>query len=940
MRRPLQIPVRVLLCLIANRTWMPPNQVQTALFPHNHRAEDGVFFMATTNEIKQLRTALQQELMATTNEIEQLRRALQQERRLREEERRLREQAEQDAAATRAALLREREEHSRMTLGKPTLTSRLTHGCTMLTAKDQPLNDYLGRIHLLNFHMSRLLPRPGTAIRTLSEGRRSRSTTRGRTDIVNKYYPLRIRAWADFPGLCQEYFARIRDALGSRRLFPSAAEVDFTEKRLVELTPEGFMESESSLNEDRSSAFLHETLEMPVQRILNAYLGASGHEEKLYFDCHSAGWLMRSDSGSVSISSASRRSSNSSHSSSSSSSAKTSTGQRSKIRPDCLALCLETPSSAADPAGAPGGGVEGADMEDAENPSRSVYRVTLGEHKAIHRLRAALVSRYLETPVAEDFLVQLARKASSGQPVPGVTRDTAGRVEGSSSTNIPGHMFFIYALTQTFHYMVTSGLEFAYVATGETLSFLRAPRDDPTTLLYHTEVFPQYCHPDRGNADADSADNAIIVDQLAISKLCSLALLAFESTAASARCRSIHISQLALFPNLPPSLADESATSSPTEPRSRDSSQGRRRRRDERDDDDDDEGDDDGDGPRMGGGPRLTAAHRPRNPSPLKQQPLTPGHERSDARSHVYAKANTSRVYRARRPVRGLKPGRGRFPPLPSLPGPFDPVSFKPIRPFCTHMCLRGLVRGDGIDYDCPNVLLHLEAVRRIGLPDRAGHAIGLDGLVELVKGQLFDNAERDCECLSERGLEGAIGCLFKLTVTGYGYTLVAKGVQAFYAKRIRHEARVYKKLEAQQGILIPVCLGVAELSLPYSFDFKLITHMLLLSYAGMPLYSSRLRRQLDACHIDLEAEESRTLKELRALGLEDHDIESNGNLTWCPSTCRVMKIDFDQALVREDSIMTARKRAADDSPRRDGSPKRRRQNRPQHSTVASLLLA
>ncbi|XWW94402.1 hypothetical protein V2A60_002345 [Cordyceps javanica] len=141
----------------------------------------------------------------------------------------------------------------------------------------------------------------------------------------------------------------------------------------------------------------------------------------------------------------------------------------------------------------------------------------------------------------------------------------------------------------------------------------------------------------------------------------------------------------------------------------------------------------------------------------------------------------------------------------------------------------------------------------------------------------------------------GAIGCLFRLTVTGFGYTLVAKGVQSFHAHRLYHEDVIYKKLAAQQGILIPMCLGVVKLRLPYPMtNGKLVTDMLLLSYAGTPLYSPSLHRRLEARRVDVDAEACRTLGELQALGVEDEDDTSNGNLTWCESVGRVMKIDFD----------------------------------------------
>ncbi|KAM3497149.1 hypothetical protein MY10362_009487 [Beauveria mimosiformis] len=924
--------------------------------------------MAQEEEIERLKRALEQQTRRADEETrradEETRRAdeerrlreqqtgrADEERRLREQEMRLRVHAEQNTRAIDAALQREREEHNK-------------------TTRDQPLEDYLKRVHVLNYHIPRLLPPPTKTARTLSEGQQSKSTTHGRTDIVKKYYPLRICPWTGFSELCQRQFARIQDALGTQRLFPSASELDLDEKRLLENLPAGFVESEAFLSESKSSSFVHETLERPAQRIMNAYLGTTGQETQLYFDGLSAGWKMRhrSDSNAGSSSAESQSGGSSANSENSGSGTETVIGQRrpKKIVPDCLVLRMEMLSSEGGGGGsstAPYNPHEEEDKGGKEARTRAISRVTVGEHKAFHRLRAAMLSRVLKDAMVEDFMVRLARKALTKKPVPGVTTDAAGAVT-QSTNNIPGFIFFAYALAQTFHYMATSGLEFGYMAAGESVSFLRVPRDEPTTLLYYTELFPQYCRPPTAADDAADETTAVVdVNTLAIARLCSLTLLALESPAVGPREVSIQLSQLAEFPNLPSSLREESAaalsptTTSPSS--SRDSS--RRRRRDEAGSDDDDDDDDDKNGDDDGGRRGRKMAHRPRNPSPLKKQSTTPGQQPSDAADDDDA---DDEVSPAPRLAHGSQLGRGRYD-LPSLPSPFDPVSFKPLRPYCTHLCLRGLMRGeDSVDHDCPNILLHLEAARRIRGPAAADgvaghrghhrHPIGPAELTELVQQQLLNNVEQDCECLLRRGLNGAIGCLFRLTVTGFGYTLVAKGVQSFHAHRLCHEDVIYKKLAAQQGVLIPVCLGVVKLRLPYPMtNGKLVTDMLLLSYAGTPLYSPSLQRRLEARRVDVDAEACRTLGELQALGVEDEDDTSNGNLTWCESVGRVMKIDFDHVHVWEvQHPTTTTSKATPNKKKRpaDGPPpgglvweecrQKRWQQEQRHLTVTSLLLA
>lgn len=181
-----------------------------------------------------------------------------------------------------------------------------------------------------------------------------------------------------------------------------------------------------------------------------------------------------------------------------------------KTRPDSLVLCanvLPLPTE-----------VEDAENTDA-NDIRSVHRVSVGEHKALHRLRSPVVARFLQQRIEEDFMVQLAKSTTPGsaaqedngetssgtaqevlQTVLGGDQAAAQEAHALAPKSLPGQVFFARALTQTFHYMVTSGIEFGYMATGETLSLLRISREDPTVLLYYTMLFPEYCRrmPSRG----------------------------------------------------------------------------------------------------------------------------------------------------------------------------------------------------------------------------------------------------------------------------------------------------------------------------------------------------------------------------------------------------------------------------------------------------------
>ncbi|EFX06578.1 hypothetical protein CMQ_6899 [Grosmannia clavigera kw1407] len=520
----------------------------------------------------------------------------------------------------------------------------------------------------------------------------------------------------------------------------------------IEELPSEFLGSEKFLNEAKTSYFLHETLQKPTQRILNAYLRAIKCPKKLYFD-------------------------------------------KRTTQPDCLVLCADILTSAAELEAA-------AETEQAEQgvdcfadqgddvaaePASTVHhvhRISIAEHKAVHRLRAAAVARYARGTISEDFIGQLAQIARSATASAATTTTgTAAEPQDANAIAMvqedavrqaergpPGQVFFARALTQAFHYMVASGLEYGYMATGETPSLLRVPKDDRTTLLYHTALFPLYTRLQLG-ADGQIAAESdttlppspaltganVDATQLAVSLLTALSLLAFESQPEPVRQRSINISQLTRFPNAPKTIAPQ--------PTSRQS--GRKRRND---DDDDGRGSDDG----------------------------------NDNDSAVGDMCSQKRYYKRQR------------------------------------ACLLGLMRGSELDVKCPNLILHRQALQRDGTDLRTrptAHAITATELHELVRLQLLANAEQDCHCFLEQGLSGAIGCLFKITITGYGYTFSAKGVEEHFSGRLRREVRVYDALAPQQGSSLPVCLGLVELLLPWPMaNGALVTHMLLMSYAGRPL--------------------------------------------------------------------------------------------------------
>ncbi|PGH01103.1 hypothetical protein GX51_05418 [Blastomyces parvus] len=122
-------------------------------------------------------------------------------------------------------------------------------------------------------------------------------------------------------------------------------------------------------------------------------------------------------------------------------------------------------------------------------------------------------------------------------------------------------------------------------------------------------------------------------------------------------------------------------------------------------------------------------------------------------------------------------------------------IARRPILPYCTQACLLAPVRALPLHLNCPNATLHQQgqACKK--------HLITQEVFCSLTKKQLACSLDRDCECLDREGLFGRIGVLFKITLTEYGYTFVAKGVQVVEEPDLARGACVYTHLSHLQGI-------------------------------------------------------------------------------------------------------------------------------------------
>lgn len=408
--------------------------------------------------------------------------------------------------------------------------------------------------------------------------------------------------------------------------------------------------------------------------------------------------------------------------------------------------------------------------------------------------------------------------------------------------------------SQTFHYMIEGGLEFSYITTGEAFIFLHIKESDPETLHYHVSV---------PGEEFDRDDIAASLKQTAVGQVLGFSLMAFKSkkrpqswiTNATKTLHIYAVSDAMILAQLPDSERKQTPKFSAYRG-------------------------------------RKTVTHKRHN-TRLRTNRVNPG---CDSGKSDYSNESDSSC-----------------PDTPSRSGssyPFAPnattakgqdklggETSKHIsstgtprerghqQRYCTQKCLRGVTRSEPLDKDCPNSSLH---------PSHGGrHAINSHQFQRLIQDQLAQDRDHDCEPL---GTQGSRGALFRLTLASHGYVFVGKGTVDVFIRDLRYEGRIYRHLKDLQGSAIPVYLGNIDLEEVYFLDIGVqISHMLLLSWGG---------RNIDGVRPQTRVEIDRTVREVRNLGIDQHDEEVR-NLLWNEERQRVMLIDFERATyIAEDDSM------------------------------------
>ncbi|KAL2887416.1 hypothetical protein HOO65_050537 [Ceratocystis lukuohia] len=705
--------------------------------------------------------------------------------------------------------------------------------------KPQNLRQYLGQIGPLHSQLH-CRPPPHLGLGqawtggTNNRANFSSATATGQTPSYNRFYPLRLQQWSDFPECHKSVFSSLQEQLGNQTVFPSQDTVQASELQMKKVMSTQYLGAEWLCNHIMASTYFHYAVEKPSAEILAQYLAATGDKKKVFFEDILLGVEARvspvsasSDQGYETISSSDTED----------------TSEMSSLnpllratQPDRVVVTQDTPLSNC----------------TAPKPEPEPYRLVIGQHKPP---RAADLQSNPVLP--EDCLVRMAIASRTSMARKDEESKDFGCLPSSSATESLLHacpemaenqVFFASDLAEAYHYMITSGLEYGYLVTGHAIAFLRIPLTAPTTLLYYTSTFhvegPNNSplsssfsqHLDSvvppsalRNVGRQGGDDALA--ELAVSQLCSLFILASTSPKRPFSWVAGALRKLSKFPELP----------------------------------------DDG--------------------------------QRKDTLSCPVQNCDEDR-----------RPTDHALPPHGEESNHGDPTGLS----YCTQKCLLGLMRGLPLDDKCPNYLLHkdtplTEAPRPANAsgtgyePRKAGehHPITGARVSELVREQIGVDPEASCTLLYSQGLYGAVGCLLRLSVKGYGYTFVAKGVESMNSGHLQHETYIYKYLHRHQGILIPVHLGLVELRSPYPFmaKFTSLSHFMLMSYAGKSLnYGSSMDALSRKLGRDLVQEIDDTYDQLFDWGLDDQDNVCNA--AWCEETQRIMKIDFDHCILHADVYM------------------------------------
>ncbi|KAL7892069.1 hypothetical protein HDV63DRAFT_390794 [Trichoderma sp. SZMC 28014] len=467
------------------------------------------------------------------------------------------------------------------------------------------------------------------------------------------------------------------------------------------------------------------------------------------------------------------------------------------------------------------------------------------------------------------------------------------------------------AISQTYHYMIEGGLDYGLLTTGETIVFLKIDWENPETLYYHlAEPGPEVsAHPDHFHSctavgqylaftlvalgqPGQRREHGQEERRLAIHRLKTWAE-DFEST-----LRSIPVNER----SAPGNSSDYKPTTYEGIDRSPYPFRHDRRPVGDRDQPD-------------------KQATRRDSPESLddESRPNLPYTPSPGERRAGKGEQRTRRSQRIRAQQRGAATKGGS----------------QHTTQYCTQKCLVGLVQGGFLDTSCPNVKHHKKQIGHVRCTSTSRHPVKHGKWLQLLRQQLEESLDKGVTPLGESGSRGA---LFQVTLLAYGYTFIAKGTVRAFIKDLEHEAAVYTRLKAVQGIDVPVFLGAVDLqpmNKIYYYDHRVyIVHLTFLSWGGYKLGNSGNAGDMGKRLADGAL---RTLQSIHRKGVVHKDVRE-ANMLYNPETNRVMMIDFERSLL----VQPPRRALAQVAPNKRGSQESsgKRAVRDRHQMEDDILMA
>lgn len=412
------------------------------------------------------------------------------------------------------------------------------------------------------------------------------------------------------------------------------------------------------------------------------------------------------------------------------------------------------------------------------------------------------------------------------------------------------------AVTQAFSYMVSAGIEYGYVCTGQAFIFLRVP-ENPATVQYFLSV-PQVDVGDSTGWSEDAASSATNRLHLtAVGQVLAFTLQALRSPPRSHEWRAKAEASLATWEYVYKDILDDAPAPEETPSEYCPTPDNELLRV----------------SPialRQGPAPRGRRTCRQPSDHPAGEDDSDADHSNPDTPSQPSRKPAGHAASRKEQVSKTTQSNHGKR-------------ENQRTRAFCTRRCLLGLVNGGNLDRGCPNVDEHGADV----------HRIDKDAFLALMRNQLSRTLDSNFEPC---GRPGSRGVPFRATLASHGYTVIAKCTPSDFVTYLRHEATIYKRLRTIQGHCVPVHLGNLDLDLerPYYYEgIAKLVHVMFLGYGGTPIL--RQWRELDQNSALRQVEEC--LRAIHERGVLHRDVMPR-NILWDCDSGRVAVIDFERAKV------------------------------------------